>query len=83
MRSVGRFMIISAPLGRDAETRRWYSDEAETCLVLTRLGRLLEPFPTIGPTCYRLLAIRTSLAEANAYALAHACTHQRLLAKET
>jgi hypothetical protein len=82
VRCVERLIIISGPFGRDAEARRWYSDRAETCFVLSKRGRLLEPYPTIGPTSYRLIACRTSLAEANAYAVAHDCVHQRLSASD-
>lgn len=79
MRELEEFVIVSAPLGRDVEERRWYSDGAGACLVLTKRGRLLEPHPIFGPTSYRLLACRVSAAEANSYALARAFRHARVL----
>ena len=83
MRSVKPFITVKAPLRRDAERRRWYSDGAENCLVLSARGRLLEPFPTFGPQEYRLLARQVSFREADNYArglgLAHLRTFDRLL----
>ena len=82
MRSVKPFITVEAPLRRDAERRRWYSDGAENCLVLSARGRLLEPFPTFGPQEYRLLARHVSFREADDYArgrgLAHLRTFERL-----
>ena len=65
-----RQMVGPAPLRRDSEERRWYDDQAASCVMLTRRGRLLEPIPTIGPTRYRLLACKVTFAEARAYAAA-------------
>lgn len=79
MREVGEFVIVSAPLARDEEDRRWYSEGAGSCVVLTRRGRLLEPHPIFGPGSYRLLARRVTAAEANSYAVAHAFPHARIL----
>jgi hypothetical protein len=78
MRSVEPFVAISAPLRRDEERRRWYCEAAEGCVVLTRRGRLLEPYPVFGPASYRLLACQVGLAEARAYASSHAFRHERL-----
>lgn len=82
MRSVKPFITVKAPLRRDAERRRWYSNCAEHCLVLSARGRLLEPFPTFGPQEYRLLARHVSFREADDYArglgLAHLRTFERL-----
>jgi hypothetical protein len=82
LRSVKPFITVNAPLRRDAERRRWYSDGAETCVVLSERGRLLEPFPTFGPQVYRLLARQVSFCEADDYArrlgLAHLRSFERL-----
>jgi hypothetical protein len=79
MHAVDEVIFVSAPLRRDEETTRWYSEGASSCVVLTRRGRLLEPCPVFGPTSYRLLARRVRPAEASAYALTHDLPHQRLL----
>ena len=79
MRLVDRFVVITAPLRRDEEQRRWYSDTAEACFVLTRRGRLLEPHPVFGPTSYRLLACRVSVHEARVHASSRKFRHERLL----
>jgi hypothetical protein len=79
MRKVESFVIVAAPLRRDAEERRWYSEGADSCIVLTRRGRLLEPSPVFGPTTYRLLALRVSAAEASAYAHAQGLRRKRIL----
>ena len=82
MRSVKAFITVKAPLCRDAERRRWYSDAAEHCLVLSERGRLLEPFPTFGPQEYRLVARLVSFREADDYArrlgFVHLRTFERL-----
>jgi hypothetical protein len=72
-----RFLVVAAPLRRDSEERRWYAENAASCLVLTRRGRLLEPIPTFAPTSYRLLACKVTSAEARAYAAAHELRHER------
>jgi len=79
MREVGELVIVSAPLRRDEEERRWYSDGAGACLVLTKRGRLLEPHPIFGPTSYRLLARQIGAPEARSYAFAHEFWHERVL----
>ena len=79
MREVERFVVVGAPLGRDYESRRWYGGSGSSCLVLTARGRLLEPHPTYGPSEYRLLARKLNLAEANSYAIDHACQHLRVV----
>jgi len=79
MREIDTLVIVSAPLGRDSETHRWYSEGADACLALTRRRRLLAPIPVFGPTRYRLLALRASNAEANAYAHARGLRHERAL----
>ena len=53
MHAVDEVIFVSAPLRRDEETTRWYSEGASSCVVLTRRGRLLEPCPVFGPTSYR------------------------------
>ena len=77
MREIDALVIVSAPLGRDSEAHRWYSEGANVCLVLTRRRRLLAPIPVFGPTSYRLLALRASNAEASAYARARGLRHER------
>jgi hypothetical protein len=77
LRSVKPFITVNAPLGRDVERRRWYSDGAENCLVLSARGRLLEPFPIFGPEEYRLLARQASFREADDYARSHGLYHLR------
>ena len=81
MRSLERFVVVWAPLRRDEERRRWYSEAAESCIVLTRRGRLLEPSPVFGPSSYRLIACRVDLAEARTYAARHAFWHERPLSR--
>ncbi len=77
MRAVEGFVFVTASLHHDAEDRRWYAEAAEGCVVLTRRRRLLEPDPLFGPTHYRLLACRASVAEARSYALSHGFPHER------
>jgi len=79
MREVADVIFISAPLCRDREARRWYSDGAGTCVVLTDRGRLLDPSPVFGPTSYRLLGRRVALDEARSFARTHDLPHERLL----
>jgi len=79
MRAVERLVLASAPLRRDGEDRRWYTEGADNCLVLTKRRRLLEPHPVFGPTHYRLLACRVTRGEAQAYARNHGFSHERLL----
>lgn len=79
MREVNEFVVVSAGLHRDAEERRWYSDGAGACMVLTGRGRLLEPYPIFGPTSYRLLARHVRTVEARSYAFAHGLQHERVL----
>jgi hypothetical protein len=69
MQTLDRVFVVRAPLKHAREFRRWYTGGAGACLVLTRRGRLLEPFPTFGPTHYRFLARLASFADANSYAL--------------
>ena len=83
MREIGDVIFISAPLCRDREARRWYSDGAGTCVVLTDRGRLLDPSPVFGPTSYRLLARQVRLAEARSFALTHDLPHERPLTQRT
>jgi hypothetical protein len=71
------FLLVSAPMQDDAESRRWYSDGGASAIVLTDGGRLLEPLPTFGPEEYRLLATEATLAEANEFALEHGFTVTR------
>lgn len=78
MREVHDFVIVSAALKRDAEARRWYSQGARACLVLTERRRLLEPYPIFGPTSYRLLACNVSTTEAHRYAREHGFPHPRV-----
>jgi hypothetical protein len=70
-------LAVNAPLRRDGEARRWYSDGAELCLVLTRRGRLLEPFPVFGPSSYRLIARRVTVREASRFAHQRGLSHLR------
>jgi hypothetical protein len=79
MRAIERVVVVSAPLQRDEEQWRWYSEAAESCFVLTRRGRLLEPHPAFGPTSYRVLAWRIGVREARAYASSHGFFHERRL----
>jgi hypothetical protein len=77
VKRVTRLVVVRAPLGRDDERCRWYAEGAETCLVWTRRGRLLEPYPTFGPDAYRLLARSASRQDASRYALGHGFPHVR------
>ena len=77
MQEVNRTLVVSAPLRRDGEVRRWYSDGADVCIVLTRRGRLLEPFPVFGPSSYRLLARGVTVREASHFAHQRGLSHQR------
>ena len=77
MQIVDEVEIVESPLLGDRERRRWYADGGGTCLVLTELGELLEPFPTFGPSSYRRLARKVSLGEADAYASSLGFAHQR------
>ena len=79
MREINRLVFIYAPLGRDAEARRWYSQGADRCVVLTQRGRLLEPNEVFGPTSYRLLARRVSVHEARSWALERSFACERRL----
>jgi hypothetical protein len=77
VRQVDELEVVKIPLRGDAECRRWYTDGGEACIVLTQRGELVEPFPTFGPSAYRLLAHEVSLDEARAYALEHGFPHPR------
>lgn len=79
MRRVERFVVVSAPLRRDAEQRRWYGPAAESCLVLSRRGRLLEPHPVFGPTSYRLIARKVDVVEAREYAARQGLRNERIM----
>jgi hypothetical protein len=74
-----RLLVTTAPLRRDSEERRWYDDQAASCVILTRRGRLLEPIPTFGPTNYRLLACKVTPEEARTYAADHELRHERTI----
>ena len=71
--------LVPAPLRRDRETRRWYTDGAEACLVLTEHADLLEPLPTFGPSCYLRIGNDVTLREANEYASKRGHFHARNL----
>lgn len=77
MEQIDGLEVLAAPLPEDHEWFRWYSEDGRTCLVLTRGGRLLEPFPTFGPVVYRCLARGVVVSEASAYARAHGFPHFR------
>jgi hypothetical protein len=77
--SLKEMVLMPAPLYRDGEVLRWYADGGEACLALSRRGKLLEPLPTFGPSCYRLIATRVQREEAHDYALGHGYCHLRLL----
>ena len=77
MRQVDKLVVVPGPLRPDEEERRWYSEGASRCLVLTRRGWLLEPSPVFAPTSYRLLARKVSAAEARSFAVAHRFSHER------
>jgi len=79
LKELDQLVVTVSPLKHDLERRRWYAHGGEACLVLSRRGRLLEPFPTYGPKAYRVLALRASFAEANQYALGHGFSHLREL----
>lgn len=81
MREVDEVIFVSAPLRRDEEATRWYSEGASSCVVLTRRGRLLEPNPVFGPTSYRLLARKATPVEAGTYALSHSLPNKRDVSK--
>jgi len=72
-----RIVLIQAPLGPDLEAKRWYAEGGESCLVLSEGGKLLEPIPTFGPTCYSLIATNVDEREASKYASAHGFRHVR------
>jgi len=78
MRKVSESIFVSARLRRDAEAKRWYSEGATACVALTSRGRLLEPHPIFGPTSYRLIARRVSVAEASLYARRHGLLYERV-----
>ncbi len=70
---------MAAPLERDREMTRWYADGGATCIALSAAGKLLEPLPTFGPSCYGLIAIAAESRDANEYAHAHGYYHARNL----
>jgi hypothetical protein len=72
--------LLNAPLEGDQEKWRWYTDGAEACCVLSKRGRLLEPLPTFGPSCYALITSGVSFQDANRYAMARGYRHTRKLA---
>jgi len=77
MHLLDEIALVPAPLRQDRDARRWYSDGGETCIALSEEGKLLEPLPTFGPSCYVLLATSVRVHEANRYALTHGYTHAR------
>jgi hypothetical protein len=79
MQRLKQIVLVTAPLERDREVRRWYADGGETCIALSAAGKLLEPLPTFGPSCYGVIALAADLREANEYAYAHGYYHARNL----
>lgn len=79
MHLLDEVVLIAAPLEQDRELRRWYADDGATCLALSAGGKLLEPLPTFGPSCYALIATTAQPHEANEYAFAHRYYHARSL----
>jgi hypothetical protein len=79
MQLLDEIVLLAAPLERDRELRRWYADGGATCVALTANGKLLEPLPTFGPACFRLVANEAELREANEYAYSHGYYHARNL----
>jgi hypothetical protein len=79
MQPLEEIALVAAPLECDREVRRWYADGGTACLALSADGKLLEPLPTFGPSCYLLIAIAVELREANEYAYAHGYYHARNL----
>ena len=71
MQVLDEIVLVPAPLRQDCEARRWYTEGGETCIALSKGGKLLDPFPTFGPRCYAVIATRVHRREANQYALTH------------
>jgi len=70
-------VLLPAPLHQDCEARRWYTEGGRSCLALSEGGKLLDPLPTFGPSCYALIATRVGRGAANQYALTHGYCHAR------
>ena len=79
MQVLDEIVLVPAPLQQDCEARRWYTEGGETCIALSEGGKLLEPLPTFGPSCYAMIATRVHRREANQYALTHGYCHERNL----
>jgi hypothetical protein len=79
MQLLDEIVLLAAPLEWDREVRRWYADGGATCVALSANGKLLEPLPTFGPACYRLIAEAAQLREANEYAYSHRYYHAQNL----
>jgi hypothetical protein len=77
MQLLEEIVLVAAPLERDREMRRWYADGGATCIALSAAGTLLEPLPTFGPRCYRVVATAAKPSEAHDYAYAHGYYHVR------
>jgi hypothetical protein len=48
MQVLDEVVLLPAPLRQDCEAKRWYTDGAEACVVLSDGGKLLEPLPIFG-----------------------------------
>ena len=77
MQVVEEIVLLPAPLRQDRETRRWYTEGGETCIVLSEGGKLLEPLPTFDPSCYAVIATQVHRHEAAQYALRLGYYHAR------
>jgi hypothetical protein len=79
MQVLDEIVLLPAPLRQDCEARRWYTEGGETCIALSESGKLVEPLPTFGPSCYAVIATGVHRHEANQYALKYGYCHARNL----
>jgi len=83
MQVLDEIVLLPASLRQDCESKRWYTDGAEACIVLSEGGMLLEPLPIFGASCYALIATGVRPSEASEYVLRHGYCHLRVVSQRS
>ena len=81
MQVLDEVVLLTSSLRQDRESKRWYTDGAEACVVLSECGMLLEPLPIFGASCYALIATGVQPSEAREYVLRHGYCHLRVVSQ--
>jgi hypothetical protein len=75
MQVLDEIVLLSAPPRQDREARRWYSEGGETCIALSKSGKLSAA--ATRPSCYAVIATQVHRHKATQYALRHGHYHAR------